>query len=78
MARGSKFAEAAFSWLKKHAPSKAVSTDELWAGLQKNHPDLTTPSEGRKTPRGTCMRDLRVDHAKRFVVEGRTVRLSGG
>ncbi len=33
------------------------------AGLSQSHPELTTPSERRKTPRATCMRDLRKDPA---------------
>jgi len=36
--------------------------------LCKSRPDLTTPSEGRKTPKATCMRDVRNDPA--FEVSG--------
>ncbi len=59
MPRRSRFAEPAEKWLRKHAGGKAVTTKEFWDGLSKEHPDLTTPSEGRKTPKATCMRDLR-------------------
>lgn len=52
-----------------------VSTDELWAGLSKAHPELTTPSPTRKTPRTTCMRDLRKDD--RFQVGNRRVAVKG-
>lgn len=38
-----------------------VKTSELWAGLQDDEPALTAVSETRKTPRATCMRDLRKD-----------------
>jgi hypothetical protein len=50
-----------------------VSSDELWEGLSKSNPDLTTPSEKRKTPRTTCMRDLRKDD--RFYVGDRRVAI---
>lgn len=63
MARRSRFAEPAEAWLRKHAAGKSVSTKEFWAGLSKERPELTTPSEGRKTPKATCMRDLRKDSA---------------
>jgi hypothetical protein len=73
MPRRAKFAEAAEGWLRAHSHGKAVSTDELWQGLCMEHPDLTTPSEGRKTPRTTCMRDLRKDGA--FNIGDRKVSL---
>ena len=73
MPRRARFAETAEAWLRKHSPDKGVSTDELWQGLCKAHPDLTTPSETRKTPRTTCMRDLRKDPA--FEVGNRKVSL---
>ena len=63
MPRRSRFAEAAEAWLRKHVSGKTVSTDELWEGLSKANPELTTPAENRKTPRTTCMRDLRKDSA---------------
>jgi hypothetical protein len=63
MPRRSRFAEPAETWLRKHAAGKPVSTKEFWDGLSKEHPALTTPSEGRKTPKATCMRDLRKDPA---------------
>jgi hypothetical protein len=57
----------------KKRSSKTVTTDELWEGLKKEHPDLTAVTEARKTPRTTCMRDLRKDAA--FEVGGRKVTL---
>ncbi len=63
MPRRSKFATAAEEWLRKHAQGKAVSTKEFWDGLSKELPELTTSSEERKTPKATCMRDLRKDPA---------------
>lgn len=63
VARRSRFAAPAEEWLRKHALGKAVSTREFWEGLSKARPDLTTPSAGRKTPKATCMRDLRKDPA---------------
>jgi hypothetical protein len=63
MQRRSKFALAAESWLRDHAPRQRVPTAEFWRGLSEIHPELTTPSEKRKTPRNTCMRDLRADGA---------------
>lgn len=76
MPKSSRFADAVYEWLKSHAPNKAVPTNELWQALEKTHPELTTATEKRKTPRTTCMRDLRVDKAKRFIVANRMVRLS--
>jgi hypothetical protein len=63
VARRSRFAAAAEEWLQKHASGRRVSTKVFWEGLSKTRPDLTTPSEGRKTPKATCMRDLRNDPA---------------
>lgn len=63
MPRRSRFAEPAEQWLRKHAGGQPVSTKEFWDGLSKAHPELTTPSDGRKTPKATCMRDLRNDPA---------------
>ena len=71
MARRAKFAEVAEEWLRSNAHGKSVSTDEAWNGLCKHHPGLTTPSEHRKTPRTTCMRDLRKDGA--FEIAARKV-----
>jgi hypothetical protein len=73
MRRRAKFALAAEEWLGKHAPSSSVSTSDLWLGLSKTHPELTSPSETRKTPKATCMRDLRKDGS--FVVGGGKVSL---
>ena len=73
----SKLADAAYSWLLENAGDRAVPSADLWKGLQKAFPALTTASEHRKTPRTTLMRDLRVDKAKRFIVESRTVKLAG-
>ena len=66
----SRFSDAAYSWMQKNKKAE-VSTDELWSGLSKAHPELTTASEKRKTPRTTCMRDLRKD--ERFEVGNRRV-----
>lgn len=71
--RRSPFAVAAESWIARNDPSRAFSTAELWQGLCVERPDLTTPSDARKTPRSTCMRDLRKDG--RFSVSGGVVRL---
>jgi hypothetical protein len=64
-----KFADAAHSWMLGRG-LREVSSNELWAGLEVAVPALTAKSESRKTPRATCMRDLRKD--KRFrVARGR-------
>lgn len=68
----SKFSDAAYAWMQKQKKPE-VSSDELWEGLSKSNPDLTTPSEKRKTPRTTCMRDLRKDD--RFYVGDRRVAI---
>lgn len=73
MARRSRFAVAAEEWLKRNAPGKVISTDELWNGLTKAQPALTAATPERKTPRTTCMRDLRKDPA--FEVGDRKVSL---
>jgi len=61
--RRSRFAAAAEEWLRKNAAGKVLSTREFWEGLCAAYPELTTPSERRKTPKATCMRDLRKDPA---------------
>lgn len=63
MPRRSRFAEAAEDWLRNNAHGKAISTKQFWEGLSELRPDLTTPSDMRKTPKATCMRDLRGDSA---------------
>jgi len=68
----SKFADAAFDWMRQNK-KREVTTEELWSGLARTKPDLTTPSESRKTPRTTCMRDLRKD--SRFRVGDRRVSI---
>jgi hypothetical protein len=73
MRRRSKFAVAAEQWFSQNGAS-SVSSQQLWNGLCVSHPDLTTPSETRKTPRTTCMRDLRKDGS--FVVGRGLVRLA--
>lgn len=73
MARRSKFADAAEKWMKKNALGKTVSSDELWNGLCESDAALCAVSETRKTPRTTCMRDLRKDD--RFEVGERKVSL---
>jgi hypothetical protein len=67
-----KFSNAVYAWMQKNKKHD-VTTNELWDGLSKSNPDLTTPSEQRKTPRTTCMRDLRKD--ERFKVGDRRVAL---
>ncbi len=76
MSRRSKFADAAETWMKKHARGKTISSDELWIGLSQADPVLCAASENRKTPRTTCMRDLRKDD--RFEVGDRKIRLREG
>lgn len=68
----SRFADAVFHWMQKQSLNH-VSSNDLWSGLQKEHPELTEISEQRKTPRTTMMRDLRKD--KRFTVRDRKVSL---
>lgn len=67
-----KFSNAAYAWMQSHK-KREVSSDELWGGLKESSPELTTPSERRKTPRTTCMRDLRKD--PRFRMGNRKVAL---
>ncbi len=73
MARRAKFAVAAEEWLRQYRPSGSISTKDFWRGLSESYPDLTTPSESRKTPLATCMRDLRKDGA--FTVGSGTLAL---
>jgi hypothetical protein len=73
MRRRAKFAIAAEEWFRKTATSHPVSTVELWSALCKSYPDLTTPSENRKTPKATFMRDIRQDPM--FEVGGGKVKL---
>ena len=68
-----KFGSAALEWMQR-AKKADVSTDELWKGLSETRPDLTAVAERRKTPRTTCMRDLRKDD--HFEVGGRRVKLA--
>lgn len=75
MATRTKFAQAAEEWFRKTAPSQSVSTSDLWIALCKTHPDLTTASPTRKTPKATCMRDVRKDPA--FEVGGGKVTFRG-
>ena len=63
MPKRSRFAEPAKNWLRDHSKGEAVATKEFWEGLSKAHPDLTTPTENRKTPKASAMRDLRKDPA---------------
>ncbi len=75
MKRRSKFAQAASEWFQRVARVDSASTRDLWQGLCEMRPDLTTPSEGRKTPKATCMRDIRHDAA--FEVSVGRVRFKG-
>jgi len=72
----SRFSDAAFEWLTKKSPHSAVTSAVLWSGLCGDYPNLTTPSENRKTPRNTAMRDIRLDRKHRFVVSGKRVSLA--
>ena len=38
-----------------------MTTRDLWAALEAKHPELTTKTPTRKTPRTTCMRDVKKD-----------------
>jgi hypothetical protein len=69
----SKFGDATYSWMT-HSGTQEVSSNDLWAALEHSHPELTTVSEKRKTPRTTMMRDLRAD--RRFVVSNRRITLA--
>lgn len=69
----SKFADAALGWMRQNNRA-AVSADDLWNGLCAASPDLTEKTPCRKTPRNTCMRDLRKD--SRFAVGKGLVRLT--
>lgn len=74
MPRRSRFAAPAEEWLSKHSRGEPVSTKSFWEGLSREHPELTTPSEKRKTPKATCMRDLRADTD--FEIGAGKIRLS--
>jgi hypothetical protein len=63
VARRSRFAAAVEDWIRKTDPNRKFTTREIWEGLAKERPDLTAPSDTRRTPRATCMRDLRKDPA---------------
>jgi hypothetical protein len=69
----SKFGDAAFQWMRKHE-HVSITSEELWLGLCRAEPALTQKTPTRKTPRGTCMRDLRKD--SRFKVGNRMVSLA--
>jgi len=56
----SRFGDAAFTWMRSHKRS-SVTSNELWKGLETEWPEITTKTATRKTPRTTCMRDLRKD-----------------
>lgn len=75
MSRRAKFAIIAEEWLHRHSPSAAISTAEFWRGLCDAYPEMTAPSETRKTPRATCMRDVRKDPA--FKVSDGKIALKG-
>jgi hypothetical protein len=65
----SKFGDATFALMKKRKLA-SMSSDELWKALPA---ELTAKSPARKTPRTTCMRDLRKD--VRFTVGKGTISL---
>lgn len=62
----SRFAIAAEQWFKQNAPDMVLPTADFWLRFSVAEPFLTAQSAMRKTPRWTCMRDLRNDGA--FVV----------
>jgi hypothetical protein len=68
----SRFGDAAFQWMRSQG-LQSTSSSALWDGLQVYSPELTATSERRKTPRATCMRDLRKD--RRFSVEAGVISL---
>jgi len=70
----SRLSDAAFEWLQRNAPS-GTTTGALWNGLQCDYPELTEPSEARKTPRNSLMRDMRYDATERFEVAKGLVRI---
>ena len=69
----SRFVGPAEKWLRANARGRAVSTKVFWRGLQESDPELTKATPERKTPRTTCMRDLRND--SRFVVANGMIAL---
>jgi hypothetical protein len=71
----SRYADAAFEWLKINSPKQPVPSDELWRGMQRTYPELTAVLPNRRTPRNTTMRDLRTDRQRRFIVADRRVWL---
>ena len=73
MPRRSRFIEPAKAWLSKHAGGKPMSTKAFWEGFCRDHPELTEATEKRKTPKATCMRDLRYNDA--FEVGGGRISL---
>jgi hypothetical protein len=73
MAKRSPYAKLAEEYLKEKAPDIAIPTKHLWAGLRERDPALTEATPNRKTPRNTCMRDLRKDEA--FILGKGKVRL---
>lgn len=75
MARRSKFALAAEEWFRSPSAPRTVSSGDLWDELCKIRPDLTSASPHRKTPRATCMRDIRKDPA--FDVGGGKITYRG-
>jgi len=70
----SRLSDAAFDWLQRNAPS-GTTTGTLWEGLRRDYPELAEPSEARKTPRHTLMRDLRYDATQRFEIGNGLVRI---
>ena len=72
----SHFADLAHKWLCEHAPDKKLSSKEFWAGMCATDPEMTTPTEKRKTPYNTLIRDMRQDSKRRFLVVGGFVSLA--
>jgi hypothetical protein len=71
----SRFADAAYEWLLAHAPPEGTTTKEMWEGLELTVPELTTPSDKRKTPYNTLIRDMRLDRFGRFEIDHGRVKL---
>lgn len=69
----SKFSDAAFAIMRERKAA-TMSTRDLWAALEAKHPELTTKTPTRKTPRTTCMRDILKD--RRFNSAAGKVSLS--
>ncbi len=68
------FVIIAEAYLRQHAPNKTITTNDFWRGLSAEHPELCSITPNRKTPRQSCLRDLRSDPA--FQVGDRKIALA--